>query len=155
MKVTFTYWFNSQLEVQFQAKLKLSGVKRRRWAAVIAAVAGALTEVINVAEERRRRSFVKAIEHVEALGNEIQPDALAKPDGPNNLQIKRRKLMRDTHVASKAAAGEEWRQHERAAGINAGSIVRTLLIAIGVNAGDDIEGTSGAHFQKRSDGEIR
>jgi hypothetical protein len=38
------------LEVQLQAKLELSRVKRRRWAAVVAAIACSLSEPIDVAE---------------------------------------------------------------------------------------------------------
>lgn len=75
------------LEIQLQSKLKLSGVKRRSWLAVVTAVAGALSKGIYVTEQRRGRGFIEAVEHIETFGNQIQPDAFAEPDSPHHAQI--------------------------------------------------------------------
>jgi hypothetical protein len=65
------------LEVQFQAKLKLSRVKRRCGLAEVTTIAGALLEGIHIIDKTRSGSFIEAIEEVETLGNQIQPHALA------------------------------------------------------------------------------
>src|SRR4029453_1970904 len=127
------------LEVQFQSKLKLPRIKRRRWAAVVTAIAGALGEGIDFAKQWRSGGFVKAIEHIEAFRDQIQPGTLAEANGPHNAQVERSKLVCDSHISSQGTVREEWRQNERAIRIHIGSIVGALLIAIGVNAGDDVE----------------
>ena len=103
----------SQLEVQFQSKLKLSWVIRSRGAAIVTAIAGALAEGIDVTKQGRCGGFVETIEHIEAFGNQIQPGALAQADGPHNAQIKRGELVRDSHISSQAAVRKESRQNER------------------------------------------
>jgi len=100
------------LEVQFHAKLKLSRVKRGGWPAVVTAIAGALAERIDVAEQRCCGGLVKAIEHIEAFRDQIQPNSLAEPNSPHHAEVERSKLMRDAHIASEAAVCEERRENE-------------------------------------------
>src|SRR5687767_4684592 len=66
------------LEVQLQPKLELPGIVRGSRAAVVASVAGALIEVANVVDERRRGGFVKPVKEVESFRDQLQPDPLAK-----------------------------------------------------------------------------
>ena len=95
------------LEVKFQSKLKLSRVVRCCWAAVVTAIVGALAKGIYIAKQRRCRSFVEAIEHIKAFGDQIQSDTLAETNGPHDAQVERSKLMRDSHISCKAAVREE------------------------------------------------
>ena len=57
------------LEAQLYSKLKLSRVKRSRGLAVVAAIAGSLSETSDIVDKRRGRTFVETIEEVETLGN--------------------------------------------------------------------------------------
>src|SRR6185295_14294704 len=95
------------LEVDLHSELELSRIKRRRRTAVITTVGGTLVKRVDVVKEGRRRTFIEPIEEVEALGNQIQPDAFAQSDDAASPQVPRHELVRDAHVATKVARRED------------------------------------------------
>src|SRR5215813_7230703 len=91
-------------ETQFQSELELPRVERGGGTAVIAAVARALSESVHIVKERRDRSFVEPIEHVEALCDDIEPHSFVPVNGTADSQVERRELLRYAHITSQSAA---------------------------------------------------
>ena len=76
MAETATYCVKSHLEVQLKAELELARVVGGCRAAVEFAVLRPFAETVHDIEEGIGPGFVEAIEEVEALGNDVEPDAL-------------------------------------------------------------------------------
>ena len=87
------------LEVQLNAELELPRVEGRGWAAVVAAIAGALVEGAHVVDKGLRRSFVEAIEKIEAFRDQLQSKPLTQRNQSRQTQIQRHVAMRQTEVA--------------------------------------------------------
>lgn len=89
----------SHLEVQLEAELKLARVEGGGGAAVVSAAAVLLVEVIDDIEEGIGPGFVEAIEEVEALGDDVQANALAQAEGARHPQVERSIAVRDAAIA--------------------------------------------------------
>src|ERR1041385_1778163 len=76
----------AKLEVQLQPELELSRIESRRRPAV-GAPAGALPEGVHIVDEGRRRSFVEAIDQVEALRDDVERHALADAHGTRQPHV--------------------------------------------------------------------
>ena len=89
------------LEVQFQAKLKLSWVIGRGRMAVITPVARALTERVDSREERRiAAASLKRLKRLKPSAIKSSRSVLAKPNGTHHAQIQRCVTVRDAAIAS-------------------------------------------------------
>ena len=62
-------------------------------------VAGLLVERVHVIDKGRRRGLVEPVEQVEAFGNDVQPEALAKTNRSRQSRIERHVVVRKTHIA--------------------------------------------------------
>ena len=62
----------NNLEVQFQAELELSRIKRRSRPAVVPTVAGSQPKSVHDLVERVGRSFIETIEQIESFGDDVQ-----------------------------------------------------------------------------------
>src|SRR4051812_49435341 len=83
------------LEVQLEAELELTRVEGGGWDAVVAPRPVALVEGGDVRDEGRGCRLVKAVEEVEALGDDVEAEALAEADGAREAQVERHVAVRD------------------------------------------------------------
>ena len=154
------------LEVQLQPKLELPRVEGGGWAAVVAAVVGALVEGADVVDEWRRRGFVETIEEVEAFSNQLQPEALAKRNHLRQAQVEGHVAMRQSEIATKASARKLPSvikptqpavpgTHKRSVGKHRRPVRLVRLVVIRVLVAENVERTTGRDFEDWRDSEVR
>ena len=138
------------LEVKLCSKLELTRIVSGGRTAKEPAIARTLSERVDVRKERRRRTFVKAIEHIEHLADDVQAEPFAKAECTGNAKVDRRKSVRDAHVASEAsgrklAVGDQGRAvgragyTKRSVGREARTIGLGRLVVVRVYIRDDVE----------------
>src|SRR5690606_16209916 len=88
-----------RLEIQLDAELELPWVKSGCGGAIVFS-ALLLSVSVDGSIERIRRRFVKAIEKVEALCDQLNIEPLIKADPPRKTCVERHIGMRDTHITA-------------------------------------------------------
>ena len=81
--------YESSLEAELRSKLELTRIVRSGWTTVETAVARTFAKCVYVCIERRGRTFVETIEHIEYLTNKIEAEPLAKSDRSGQAHIDR------------------------------------------------------------------
>ena len=153
------------LEVELDAQLELARIEGGGRLAVVATRTGALVEGVDDIEERVGRRFVEAIEEIEAFGDHIKIQVLAKAYLAREAQVERRVMMRDADVAPQRAGGELPVDDERRAAGRAGHAQRAVgqdgrsvglvrLIVVRVEVGQNVEGPPRRDFKDRRDDEV-
>src|ERR1043165_9075781 len=153
------------LEVQFQTELELARVEGGGRAAEVVAAAVALREGVNVCEEGGRGGLVEAVEEVEALGDDVEVEALAEANLARQPKVERGVAVCDAEVAAQAPRCELAVRDERRAARGSGnaesavgehrrSVGLVRLVVVRVHAGQDVEGAARGNLKDGRDDEV-
>src|SRR4051812_12484043 len=142
---------DEQLEIQLCSELELPRVKSRRRLAEVSAASIAFAKGIDDRIERICRRFVKSIEEVKYLADQIEAYAVAKSDLSRNAHIDRKERVGDPHITAEIAVGRENAGKavcvdrglaKRTVRTNRRSFVGALKIAVRVAGSNDVERTA-------------
>ena len=93
-----------RLPVEFEGELELAGVEGRTW------LAGGANGTCRGIAKLVHRCNVGAVEEVEGVGDEIEPEAFAEADALGDAEIELEKSRRCESVATESSEAAIWRR---------------------------------------------